>query len=87
MLLLESSFSSYETFHHSPGKIKPVFKSEKTPKKNKGPVTVVTANTFDKIVMDETKDLLIEFYAPWCGHCKNLAPVYKKLGKKFKVCE
>jgi len=66
------------------GKIKPVFKSEKPPKKNKGPVTVVTANTFDQIVMDESKDLLIEFYAPWCGHCKKLAPVYKKLGKKFK---
>jgi len=66
------------------GKVKPVFKSEKTPKKNKGPVTIVTANTFDKIVMDETKDILIEFYAPWCGHCKKLAPAYKKLGKKFK---
>lgn len=57
-------------------------KSAKAPKKNNGPVKVVVANSFDKVVMSKKSDVLVEFYAPWCGHCKNLEPIFKKLGKK-----
>ncbi|XP_026217553.1 protein disulfide-isomerase A4 [Anabas testudineus] len=66
------------------GKLKPIIKSQPVPKNNKGPVKVVVGKTFDEIVMDTQKDVLIEFYAPWCGHCKKLEPDYLALGKKYK---
>jgi len=51
----------------------------------KAPTAVVdlTDATFDSIVLDETKDVLVEFYAPWCGHCKKLAPDYEILAKAY----
>ncbi|KAL6850098.1 hypothetical protein ACP4OV_020725 [Aristida adscensionis] len=50
-------------------------------------VVVLTPDNFDSIVLDETKDVLVEFYAPWCGHCKHLAPIYEKLASVFKLDE
>ncbi|XP_076617878.1 protein disulfide-isomerase A4 [Chaetodon auriga] len=67
------------------GKLKPIIKSQSAPKNNNGPVKVVVGKTFDDIVMDTRKDVLIEFYAPWCGHCKKLEPDYLALGKKYKA--
>jgi len=65
------------------GGIKPSIKSEPPPEKNDEPVKVVVAEEFDKLVMDQERDVLIEFYAPWCGHCKKLVPIYDEVGKKY----
>ncbi|CAO1633660.1 unnamed protein product [Parajaminaea phylloscopi] len=43
----------------------------------------LTATNFKDIVLDATKNALVEFYAPWCGHCKTLAPVYESVAKVF----
>eukprot|EP00301_Raphidiophrys_heterophryoidea_P009830 c14832_g1_i1.p1 GENE.c14832_g1_i1~~c14832_g1_i1.p1 ORF type:complete len:504 (+),score=126.24 c14832_g1_i1:50-1513(+) len=68
--------------YHS-GELKPTLKSEEIPADNSAPVTVLVGKNFNDIVLDTTKDVLVEFYAPWCGHCKSLAPVYDQLGAKF----
>jgi len=65
------------------GKIAPSVKSEPVPKTQSGPVYVLVADEFDKVVADTKKDLLVEFYAPWCGHCKKLAPTWDTLGERY----
>jgi len=65
------------------GKYKYQLKSEPIPENN-GPVTVIVGKNFDEIVHDKNKDVLVEFYAPWCGHCKSLAPEFDILGEAFK---
>lgn len=58
-------------------------KSEPIPENNNEPVKVAVAKNFDEVVTNNGKDTLIEFYAPWCGHCKKLAPTYDELGQKL----
>ncbi|CAM9375613.1 unnamed protein product [Choristocarpus tenellus] len=47
----------------------------------------LTTLTFDAVALDPSKNVLVEFYAPWCGHCKGLAPIYEKLASIFEAEE
>jgi len=45
-------------------------------------VVDLTEKNFDSVVTPD-KHVLVEFFAPWCGHCKRLAPDYEKVAQSF----
>lgn len=48
------------------------------------PVVKLTKDNFKKLVLDSDQLWFIEFFAPWCGHCKQLAPAWEKAAKSLK---
>ncbi|KAH0832441.1 hypothetical protein AYO21_05128 [Fonsecaea monophora] len=47
------------------------------------PVLQVTAKTYDSLIAQSNHTSIVEFYAPWCGHCQNLKPAYEKAAKNL----
>ncbi|KAA3671201.1 protein disulfide-isomerase A6 [Paragonimus westermani] len=47
-------------------------------------VIELTDSNFDEIVLNSEEPWLVEFYAPWCGHCKNLKPHWDRAAAELK---
>jgi len=75
------SIKSFLSDVHS-GAAKPHLKSEPIPEQTGG-AYVVVGESFNDVVLDPTKDVLVKYYAPWCGHCKKLAPVWDELAESY----
>jgi protein disulfide-isomerase A1 len=55
------------------------FPNEKLEVEEVTSVVILDSKNHDSIVQDASKDVLVMYYAPWCGHCKNLKPIWTQL--------
>jgi protein disulfide-isomerase A1 len=68
---------------YSTGKLQPSLKSQPIPETQDEPVYTLVGKNFEEAVFDDSKDVFVEFYATWCGHCKRLAPTWTQLAEKY----
>ena len=74
---MNAALASWES-----GDLEQYHKSEPIPEKNDEPVKVIVGNSFEDMVLKSDQHVLFEAYAPWCGHCKKLTPIYDELAQK-----
>ncbi|THG08331.1 hypothetical protein TEA_011094 [Camellia sinensis var. sinensis] len=76
--------SSWVKEYKVEGNVLPYRKSEPIPEVNDESVKVVVADSLHDMVFNSGKNVLLEFYAPWCGHCKKLAPILDEVAGSFQ---
>lgn len=68
------------------GKLSPIVKSEDLPtdeEKQSQSVVKLVGHNHDAVLKNLDKDVFVKYYAPWCGHCKRLAPSWEELASIY----
>jgi len=78
----EKILAFYQTIED--GTAESFLKTEDIPVSNDEPVKVVVGKQFKELVFQADRDVLLEVYAPWCGHCKKLDPEWNKVAAKIQ---
>jgi len=68
-------------------KAKRFYLSQAPPADDPNLVKTVVTSTFQNIVLDGNKDVLLHIWAPWCGHCRAMMPVYDNVARKTREVE
>jgi len=67
---------------YNAGEVEAFVKSEPVPESQGANVKIVGKN-FDDVVMNSDADVFIKMYAPWCGHCKSMAPAWEEFAESM----
>uniref|UniRef100_A0A8C9AMJ9 protein disulfide-isomerase n=1 Tax=Prolemur simus TaxID=1328070 RepID=A0A8C9AMJ9_PROSS len=67
------------------GHIQPYLLSQEVPPDwDQRPVKTLVGKNFEQVAFDETKNVFVKFYAPWCAHCREMAPAWEALAEKYQ---
>lgn len=65
-------------------KLPKYLKSQAPVENDTSPVKTIVSENFEELVLNNDKYVLLEGYAPWCGHCKKFEPIYVQLAEKVR---